>query len=661
MRICRNVVIVSVFTSATLLGAACSPREVATPAEDVKPPVGWPGYAGDAGSMRYSPLDDIGINNVGKLEPVWTWHADERDTIAPLTGEHVRAGKFEATPLAFGDTLYFSTSFNRVIAIDGRTGREIWSFDPQVQLDGLIADDRAGFVHRGVASGLRDGRRTIFHASRGWLYALDGETGLPVIAFGDSGKVDLIADLRWSVQRSHIGNTSPPAVYNNVVIVGSAIGDRLIFDRDPPGDVQAFDVHTGRRIWRWDPVPAVGTPERATWEGESADKTGHSNVWAPITIDTENGLVFLPVSGPSNDFYGGKRLGDNLYSQSLVCLDAETGTLRWAQQLIHHDLWDFDLASPPVLTSTERNGVREDDVLLAGKTGYLYAFERTSGRPVWPMAEVPVPASTVPGERAATTQPHPSLPRPFARQGFSESDVIDFTPALHEDAMAVVNAFHMGPMFTPATLAGTIQLPGWIGGAGWGSTAVDPVRHLAFIKASNLPIVARVRSTGDERGFVSAEFIDPAKVLTVELNDRRWWAWPRVPNERLPIIKPPYGTLTAIDLETGQHVWSITLGDLPHLRNHPVLRDLHLPRLGVDGAPGGMATASGLIFITGGGNVLYAIESATGRELWSHDLEQIGYSNPMTYRATDGRQYVVVATGDGSGATLQAFALPASH
>lgn len=622
------------------------------------PPVGWPHYAADAGATRYSPLTDITPDNVRRLVPVWRWATGESE-FQNQAGVWVRPGKFESTPLAFGDTLFFTTPFNKVVALDGRRGQPMWSFDPDATRDGLIADDRAGFVHRGVATWADATSRRILVASRWKLFALDAATGRPIPQFGERGWVDLGADLRWPVNRAHLGATSPPVVMDDLVIVGSAIGDRIMHEKDPPGAVQAFDVRTGKRRWRWDPVPRAGSPGAESWEGRANEHTGHGNVWAPFTVDETAGLVFLPVSAASNDYYGGNRLGDNLYTQSLVCLDARTGTLKWAQQLVHHDLWDYDPASPPTLVQVRHRGVVVDAVILAGKTGYLYAFERHTGRPLWPWEERATPASDVPGERAARTQPHPTWPKPFARQQLGVDDLIDFTPALRAAARDVLAPYRFGGMFLPPSVQGTVQLPGWIGGAGWGSTAIDPVRGVAYVKASNLPVLARVQPTNDDRRYATDTAItDPAKALTVALPPVSRAFWRRAQQTRAPIIKPPYGTLTAIDLHSGNHLWSVPLGDTPAIRTHPSLADLQLPPLGVVGAPGGAVTASGLIFIAGGGDVLYALAASTGETLWSAALGRVGYSNPMTFRATNGRQYVVIATGEGAGAQLQAFALP---
>ncbi len=635
---------------------ACDPAPAPTP--DPAQRIEWPAYAGDAASLRWSAADDVTPENVVRLRRAWTWRTGEIGIEDRATGARLEPGKFEATPLMVGDTLFLSTPYNRVIALDARTGREFWAFDPGATRSGIIGDDHAGFVHRGVALWTGDGSRRVLIATRWQLIALDAATGVPVGEFGNRGRVDLSVDLRWPVNRLHMGSTSPPVVFGDIVIVGSAIADRLIFERDPPGDVQAFDVRTGRRIWRWDPVPAVGDPARASWGGGSADVTGHANVWAPFSLDTARGLVFLPVSAASNDWYGGARPGDNRYSESVVCLDARTGRLVWHQQLVHHGLWDYDPAGPPALVMMRRGGVDVPAVVLAGKTGYLYAFDRTTGEPLWPMPERPVGASDVPGEVASATQPMPEWPTPFARQGFSRDDVVDFTPAIRRQALALIDSFRVGPMFTPPSVEGTIVMPGWIGGAGWGATAIDPERRLVFVKATNLPVLGRLVAADSPVDFQLDPRHGPYAPLQMRLRPwRAWYGRPRA-GASIPISKPPYGTLTAIDLDSGKHRWQVTIGDRPRVRAHPDLRGLNLPPLGVAGAPGGVATRGGLVFISGGGETLYAIDARDGATRWSVPLGAVGYSNPMTYRASDGRQYVVVATGEGRGAMLQAFALP---
>lgn len=619
----------------------------------------WAYYAGDPGSLRYSPVASLNTGTVHHLRAAWTWQTGETGMRAKGSGEWVEPGKFEATPIALGDTLVFTTPFNHVVAVDGTTGKTLWRFDPGATQRGLIADDRAGFVHRGVAAWGRGYDRRIFVASRWELLSLDAATGIPIRTFGVNGSVDLAARLRRDVNRLHIGNTSPPVIVGNMVMVGSVVGDRLVYENDPPGDVQAFDVRTGELRWQWSAIPRGGDSARASWEGRSAEITGHANVWAPFSADTGRALVFLPVSAASNDYYGGNRLGDNLYTQSLVCLDARTGVLRWARQLVHHDLWDYDPASPPALVTLERAGRRVDAVLMPTKTGELFGFDRVTGEPLWDIAEQPAPSSDVPGERTVSSQPRVTGVAPFARQGFSDRDLVDFTPELNEQARGILARYRSGPMFQPPSTQGTVQSPGWIGGAGWGAMAVDPVRQVAYVKATNLPVLAKIVATGDSRRFMTDTLRDPGAPLSIRLVDPRWWLPERYRQQTidLPIAKPPYGTLTAIDLRTGRHLWQVTLGDNRALRSHPALRALKLPPLGVAGAPGGVVTGSGLIFITGGGDVLYAIDSGSGRTLWSTELGQMAYANPMIFESRTGQPVVVVATGNGSGASLRAFTL----
>jgi quinoprotein glucose dehydrogenase len=653
---------------AVSLALAVGPVSCAQPAPPAGgPSIEWTTPAGGDAAARWSPAAVITSATVSGLSTAWSWHNDE----LPLRGDAgslLWPGRFQATPVMIGGTLYFPTPFNRVIALDATTGREKWTFDPEIVRYGPIGDDRGGFVHRGVAlwtgdkgtggAGTGDSGARVLLASRWWLIALDATTGLPIESFGDHGRVDLSRGLRWPIDRLHLGHTSPPAVWGDVVIVGSSIADGLIYERDPPGDVQAFDVRTGRRLWRWDPVPADGHADRATWKDGAADVTGHVNVWTSMSVDAGRGLVYVPVSTPSNDWYGGRRHGDNRYADSIVCLEAATGRLVWHQQLVHHGIWDYEPPAAGVLATIRPTATAEpiDAIFVAGKTGFLYAFDRVTGVPIWPMPEKPVPATTVPGESAAPTQPHPDWPRPFARQGFSPDDVIDFTPELRQQALAILAGKTVGPIFTPPSLSGTVTIPGWIGGGGWGGAALDPERRTLFVKGTNLAVLARLTPDPDagyrlDPGIAMA----PEQPLTIRLPGwLNWRGWHRP--VRLPIMKPPYGTLTAVNIDSGETRWQVTVGDTPSLRDHPALRDLGLPPLGVAGAPGGAATGGGLVFITGGGSTLYAIDSADGRVRGSIPLDRIGYSNPMTY-VLGGRQYVVVATGEGTHAALRAFVL----
>jgi quinoprotein glucose dehydrogenase len=383
-------------------------------------------------------------------------------------------------------------------------------------------------------------------------------------------------------------------------------------------------------------------------------------------VDTARGLLYLPVSAASNDWYGGRRKGTDLHSESLVCLEASTGRLVWHQQLQHHGLWDYDPPSQPSLIRLTIDGRPVDGVALAGKTGFVYVFDRLSGQPVFPMEERPVPASDVPGEEAFPTQPVPTSPPPFARQGIADSDLVDFTPALLARARARVAGLRLGPLFTPPSLDGTVVLPGWIGGAGWGGGAFDSVSGTLFVKATNRPALARLirpdpHGAAKDAGFILDTAGTPDDPLDLSLPTRTGLLRTFSRDVKIPIVRPPYGTLTAIDLARGVIRWQVTLGDTPEIRDHPALRSLRLPPLGVAGAPGPILTRSGLLFLTGGGRVLYAIDASTGAILGSWELGgRIGYSTPMTYRTAAGRQFVVLATGNSDDARLVAFALKES-
>ncbi len=612
----------------------------------------WPSYGGDPGATKYSALAGIDRDNVRLLNKAWEWRTGESADSA--TGAH--PGLFEATPLMLGDTLYLPTSYNAVVALDASTGREIWRYDPRAYAAGQPPNGM-GFVHRGIAA-WSDGReRRIFLNSRWRLIALDAGTGKPVPSFGKGGEIDLTADLVRPVNRLHYTNTSPPVIWHDLVILGNGVADRLTYRGDPPGDVQAFDARTGKRMWRWSPIPQRGEYGSATWEDGSWERVGHTNVWAPFTVDTARGLLFLPVSTPGNDFYGGARKGDNLFAESVVCLDARSGRRRWHFQTVHHGLWDYDLPAPPLLATVQRNGGTRDIVAQPGKTGFLYVFDRLTGKPVWPIEERPVPPSDVPGERASPTQPIPTWPKPFSRQGVTEADLIDFTPELKAMALEAVRAHRLGPLFAPPSLAGTVALPGVIGGAGWGGGAFDPVTGLLYVKANESPFLLQLghpKPSPTNDAEYSLQF-GASLGLATSPGDR---AEPEV-GGTVPIIKPPYGTLTAIDLAGGEQRWQVTVGDWPRIRNHPLFRGLDLPPVGVVGSPGPMVTGGGLIFVTGGGATLYAFDGATGRVLWSAALGAFGYAVPMTYRTSVGRQFVVIATGgDGEDGVLQAYSLP---
>ncbi len=613
-------------------------------------PVGWEHFAGTAEANRWSPLAQIDTTNVSALTAAWTWNSGESQTgdiasPSPWT--------FQSTPLVFGDTLFTSTPFNRVVALDATSGEAFWDFDPgatQWPLKGV----NGGWRHRGIASWVGPHGRRIILASRWWLISIDAATGRPDPAFGDGGRVDLRPGLKWTVDSLMIHQTSAPAIWRDMVVVGSSIGDQRSEGRPPPGSVQAFDLLTGEPQWRWHPIPSRGEEGWDTWGPTDTTALAHANVWGTMTVDDEHGLLFVPVSAAGNDFFGGSRPGDNLFSQSLVALDLRTGTKRWHQQLVRHDLWDYDLSEGPVLTTLpSSNSLGEDSpdvgevipaVILATKMGFLFAFERVSGRPIWEISELPVPESDVPREEISSTQPFSRDLQPFAHQGFSSGDVIDFTPEIRELALNLIEGRRMGPIFTPPSLNGTVALPGWIGGAAWGAVSLDPHSRLLLVKASNAASLLKLKPSEPD-GELEVDNRILRDSATVRLPEP-WWFLDGYRGEwRVPVNRPPWGTLTAFDLDTRAIVWQIPAGRNRWFDRHPDLRKWGSEQLGTLGTPGAIVTGGGLAFLTGGGTDLLAIAVESGDVLGSWALGGIGYSVPATYSASDGYQYVVTGVG----------------
>jgi quinoprotein glucose dehydrogenase len=613
--------------------------------------VEWPTYGGDPAGSKYSPADDITPQNVQRLTIAWQWEHGEK----ALEEYGTVPFRFENQPLMVDGVLYVTTPYNNAAALDADTGKELWRFEAgAVKLGGIPG---TGFKHRAPAL-WRDGRdgnklRVLLN-TRNQLFSLDAQTGKPVASFGDNGVVSLtdayprpISDVR------HVNHgASPPVVYRDIVVVGSSIPDRYQMANEPPGIVQGFDARTGKRLWLWNAIPQSPTDFGAeTWEEGSWRFNGHANVWGPMAVDATRGLVYFGTSTPGNDYYGGRRPGKNEPAESIVCLDITTGLRKWSFQMVHHGLWDFDNPAAPNLVTITVGGKRIDAVAQVSKQAFTYVFDRVTGEPVWPIVERAVSTETdVPGEKVWPTQPFPTRPPPFARQGVSLDDANDLTPAIKELAQAEMQKYRIGPLFTPPSLRGTLQLPGNEGGANWGGAIWDAQAGRLYVRSKD---VIRYNSVSASDG--SDTFID--HLYSGHLNESR----PGTKLGAIPLIKPPYAQLTAIDLNKGELLWQVPIGEgSAAIRNHPLLKGVKLPdRLGSPANGGAILTGGGLIFIGGGDGHFYALDKNTGRELWRGKLPYVNVENTMTYRTRAGRQFVLASTGAGPDASLVAFALEA--
>ena len=626
----------------------------------------WPAYGGDAGGSRWSPLTGIDRGNVARLTIAWTANTGE----AQLPVAEQERFSLEATPLVVDGTMYVSTPLGRVLALDPATGAERWRYDP-----GLDQRLRFGdFTNRGVAMWLDVGaatgtpcRRTIFApVIDARVAAIDATTGRPCARFGANGVVDLRPGLRNAPRNvTEYELTSPPTVVGDVVVVGSAVADNGRADA-PSGEVRGLDARTGAVRWTWDPVPQDrADPAWATWENSQAHRTGAANAWTVFAADPARDLVFIPTASPSPDYYGGERLGDNRHANSIVALRASTGRLVWYFQTVHHDLWDFDNASPPSLVTLRRDGREVPAVLQATKTGQLFVLHRETGAPLFPVEERPVPASDVAGERAATTQPFSALPQ-LGLARLDADSAWGLTDADRAACRQTVAGLRNDGIFTPPSLRGTLMTPSNVGGAHWGGVAVDPMRQVAVIPVNRLVAVVQL--------FPRAEYDSVrARMRRGERLDGDWEYAPMLGTpygmrrriltgpSGLPCTPPPFGSLVAISLETGRKLWEVPLGTVRGLA--PAEVAAALPNGG--GSPnlgGAIVTAGGLVFIGAAADrSLRAFDIETGRELWRADLPAGAKATPMTYRIGE-RQYVSVAAGGGGiwgkGDAIVTFAVP---
>ncbi|HUH14183.1 MAG TPA: PQQ-binding-like beta-propeller repeat protein [Longimicrobiales bacterium] len=635
------------------LGLVFAPA--AAPAQS-NPPGEWRYWGGDERSSRYTPLDQVNASTFEDLEVVWRWKAanygPEPDFI------------YRATPLYVKGRLYTVAGQRRaVVAIDPATGETLWMYrmKPNPRWE---ASTRKNYG-KGVAYAEVGGRDVIFLITPGYyLVALDADTGQPIPAFGINGVVDLHLGLgdysvhpdRGLLPFGDITSSSPPIVVNGVVVVGNSHDRGYYPDRkeNVPGHIRGYDAATGEMKWIFHVVPKPGEFGHDTWEGDSWTYIGNVSSWAPLSADSDAGLVFLPTDTPSNDYYGGDRLGDNLFGTSLIALDAATGERRWHFQVVHHDVWNMDNPNAPKVLDVTVNGRRTPIVVETTKQGFAYVLNRETGEPVWPMEERAVPQSDIPGERTSPTQPFPTKPPPFELQGMTEDHLIDYTPELRAEALAIARNYRMGPLFTPPSLAeapdgtqGAFVVPGANGGANIpGGSSVDPetgVLYVASQRGHSVISMVPGESRGSNAGYVSQ---GPGGI--------------RGP-QGLPLLKPPYGAITAIDLNTGEQLWRIPNGDTPEeVREHPALRGVELPVTGKNGHANIITTRTLMIYGEGRGGepILHAVDKRTGEEVGRVRLPATTNTAPMSF-LHHGRQYIVVAVaGPGVEAELVALALP---
>lgn len=605
----------------------------------------WPSYGGDNGSQKYSTLDQVNASNVADLVPAWSWESPDNATVADnIAQQNYRAvpAGFKATPIVIEGVMYVPSSFGRVVALDAASGEEKWIFDTEAWSSGRPAN--LGYNSRGVGYWSSEDKQRIFFATNDAnLWSIDAVTGLPDSSFGDGGKIDLSLGLGREIDKRQYGVVSPPLVTNDIVVVNSIINDGPTTKEMPPGNVRGFDPRTGDIVWMFGTIPQAGAFGNETWENGSWEYTGNTNSWTIMSADDELGIVYLPIGTPTNDWYGGLRHGDNLFAESLVAVEAKTGKRLWHFQMVHHGVWDYDLPAAPTLVDLTVEGKKIKAVAQISKQGFTYVFDRVTGDPVWPIIETPVPQSNVPGEKLSLTQPIPTKPPAFELQGLSDDTLVNFTPELRREAEQLIEQFDSGPLFTPPSLRGTINIPGWGGGGWWTGAAFDPDSGLFYIPSATIPIVVQLQEADPEKS---------------NLRYVRGGAMNVGGPQGLPLTKPPYGRIVATNLNSGEQEWMIPHGE--GIRQKII--DMGILDPGPVGGPSrtGPLLTKTLLFVAqvdNGRNLLRAFDKATGAVLHEIELPLPPQGSPMTY-AVKGQQYLSIAIGGGPDSRLFTLSLP---
>ena len=613
----------------------------------------WPAYSGGIRAQKYSPLNQITKDNIEKLQVAWVWNSKIDTGVTERRNARRAPDMFKGTPLMVDGRLYVRTRYSTVEAIDAQTGDTLWTYDPGAK-DGP-RPTMFGFTTRGLSFHKdEEGSRVFLITSRGWLIALDAQSGKVIEDFGSKGKVDLTKGLRRPLDRRRVSWSQAPNVCGDVLVVGSQTDDgshSWTFSGSwnsnlPLGDVRGFDVKTGEQKWVFKTVPQEDEFGNDTWGNDSWKWMGNTNVWSTTSCDPELNIAYLPVTAPTNHFYGGDRPGDNLFGTSLVAVDASTGERVWHFQNVRHDIWDYDNPAAPVVADIVHDGKNRKVVAHVTKTGFLFVFDRITGEPLWEIEDVEVPESSLEGEAASPTQPRPTWPPPFELQGTTEENIVDFTPEIKERALAELSKWETGPLYTPPSTRGTLVLPGIGGGANWGGAAFDPNQRTLFVASRRQPtLITSVRVDEAQRG----------------IKYDGYFTFPEFARG-IPFVKPPWSSITAYDLDTGGIAWTVPNGRGPV--DHPMLQSLELPDLGqIGAAPGLLITPTAIFYGTRErGNELAAMDKTNGKVLWRQSIP--GFFNdapPITY-FSGGKQYIVIGVGGTwQPARLVAYSLPTEN